>query len=136
MEVKCPHCCKMNAYGLTVENECEQVICAVCQRTFFVSREGVSAKDKEGIREVVARERVHGRERLIASIAFFPALIATGLIVIPLLLLLDHLEVSGRLKLPETVTELAVIATAGLFFFIWGLSFSIVKRKWKRVKAE
>jgi len=58
------------------------------------------------------------------------------LIVIPLLLLLDHLEVSGRLKLPETVTELAVIATAGLFFFIWGLSFSIVKRKWKRVKAE
>jgi hypothetical protein len=127
----------MNAYGLTFQNECEQLTCTVCQRTFFVSRAGVSAKDEESIRKIVAKEvakeQAHGREIFIAFIAFFPALIATGLIVIIVilaLLLLGHLEVSGTLKLPDSVAELAVIAITGLFFFIWRLSFSIVKSKW------
>ena len=61
MEAKCPHCNKMNVYGLIVKDEYEEVVCHVCRRTFFVSNEGNTATDKESINKIVVKEKAHGQ---------------------------------------------------------------------------
>ena len=128
MVLKCPHCNETTTYML--ENGAKEVSCTICGKTFFVSYEGLAAKDKASINKIVPKDQVHEQLKLAALIAFSPALIVTGLIVIPVLLFLDHLELTGKLKSPDWVVKPAIAAIAGLFFFIWKWSLSIVKRKW------
>ena len=47
MIVRCPHCGETNAY--TDEKRGKTVHCRACQKVFFVSYEGVAAKNKEDI---------------------------------------------------------------------------------------
>jgi len=49
MIVKCPHCGETNAY--TDEKRGKEVLCKGCQKAFFVSYEGVAAKNKESLNE-------------------------------------------------------------------------------------
>jgi hypothetical protein len=87
----------------------------------------------------MAKEKADRKRRFIAFVAFFPALIFTGLVVIPSGILFEHLELKSKLKLPESVAELAVIAAAGLFFLFWTLSYFIAKAEWfssEQVEAE
>jgi len=130
MEVKCPHCNKMNAYGLTVKDRYERFVCAVCQKTFFVSLEGIPAKDKDGISKIMAEEKAHRKLCLMSVVAFFPAFIFTGLFVLTLGLYREHHSVFSCLKLTDIGMAQAVIAITGLFFFIWRLSFINVERIW------
>lgn len=130
IEVKCPHCSATNIYALTVTNRYEEIVCAGCRRPFFVSHEGTLAQDKESISKVMAKEKDNRHPVFIAIIALFPALIATGLITIPLLLFFEHLELSGQLKLPDSVVTPAIIAITGLFFFLWKVSGAQIGRIW------
>lgn len=130
MEVKCPHCKEINAYGLTVKNRYEEFVCAVCQKPFFVSREGIPATNKESINNIIAKANVYRKQCFKAFVAFFPALIFTGLIVSTLGLYREYHGVLSCLKLTDIGVAQAVIAITGLFFFIWKLFFIYVERKW------
>ncbi len=52
-------------------------------------------------------------------ITFIPALIATGLIVVPLLLWIEHLELAGKLNPPDWLVMPIVFAIISFFGFIW-----------------
>ncbi len=128
MIVKCPHCGETNAY--TDEKKGQSVHCRTCQQAFFVSYDGVAAKNKESINEIITKEKGRERLKLVALIAFFPALIIACLIVLPVGLFVEHLELIGKLKLPDWIVKPAIFAIVGLFFFIWVCSAKLIRRKW------
>lgn len=128
MIVKCPHCGETNAY--TDAKRGQSVHCRTCRQVFFVSYESVAAKNKESINETIEKEKGREQLKLVAFIAFFPALILTGLIVFPVALFLEHLELSGKLKLPNWLAKPAVLAIVASLFFIWKLSMGVIERKW------
>jgi len=65
----------------------------------------------------------------IALISFFPALIVTGAIVVPIMLFFEHLELSGKLKLPDWLVWPAIFAIVGLFRFVWMWSAQIIGKR-------
>jgi hypothetical protein len=84
MVVKCPHCDETNAY--TDEKRGKTVHCRACQKVFFVSYEGVAARNKESVNEKAMSEldnNAEGQEMKVSvlavasfvlSIFFIPAL--------------------------------------------------------------
>lgn len=61
-------------------------------------------------------------------ITFIPALIATGLIVVPILLCIERLELRGELDPPDWLVMPTVFAIISFFGFIWACLGRILER--------
>jgi hypothetical protein len=61
-------------------------------------------------------------------ITFIPALIATGLIVVPLLLWIEHLELAGKLNPPKWLVMPIVFAIISFFGFVWACLGRLIER--------
>ncbi len=61
-------------------------------------------------------------------ITFIPALIATGLIVVPLLLWIERLELTGKLNPPDWLVMPIVFAIISFFGFVWACLGRLIER--------
>lgn len=77
-----------------------------------------------------------GNQTFLAIVSIIIAVITTAIIVVPLLCLMDHLEISGTFKAPEWIVTPAVIGIASLCYILSGIYGKLLIKEDKQKEQQ